>query len=302
MKSELRIAGSEGGPASESAAYDVCVPGVLPADQIALVETVHRKFLHAWAMDVSDYLQTPVAGEPGGTQQTSFPRFLADRAGDGCVVGFEVTPGPSRMFVSLGAGLVSTTLGLLLGAPAGTPDSGRNTFTEIEIHILSEFFDRLIFHLRTAWSAFGIGLEMLGIQPPTEVEPPSDGDNMLVLGSVLRFADRDEPFYVVLPPLMARLAMSVSRDDSDRTQVLGREDLIAALGRARVEVEAVLTGSTLRMSDLLAMEPGQTVCLGQPANAFLHCRINGISKFRGELIQNRDRVALIIERAAGSTA
>jgi flagellar motor switch protein FliM len=97
---------------------------------------------------------------------------------------------------------------------------------------------------------------------------------------------------------MARIAALESRRGSDTARLPVNEDLLAALGKARVEVEAVLTGSTLRMSDLLAMEPGQIVTLGQPANTPLHCRINGVNKFCGELIQNRERAALLIERPA----
>jgi len=71
-----------------------------------------------------------------------------------------------------------------------------------------------------------------------------------------------------------------------------RETILRALRRASVSVEAVLSGSTLRMGDLLAMEPGHVLMLAQPAGSPLECRINGKPKFRGEWINRGNRQTL----------
>jgi len=284
--------------AAPPANYDACTPGVLPASQIAIVEAVHRQFLHTWAQNLSEYLQTPVIAELGESRQTSFSQFLGDTGNEGCIITLELAPGPGKMFLALGVGLMLRTLGLLMGAPVDPAAPARTSVTAIELHILHEFFDRLILDLQAAWSACRIDFKLLGIQSPTDLEPPAEDDRMLILNSALRFADAAEPFSVALPPLMARLAAVESRDELRRSPLSVREGLRAALGRAKVEVQAVLTGSTLRMSDLLAMKPGQTVTLSQPANTPLQCLISGVPKFRGELIQSHDRAALLIERGA----
>jgi flagellar motor switch/type III secretory pathway protein FliN len=46
------------------------------------------------------------------------------------------------------------------------------------------------------------------------------------------------------------------------------------------------------MSDLLAMEPGQILMVGQTVGVPVECRINGKVKFRGELIQTGARRAI----------
>jgi flagellar motor switch protein FliM len=48
------------------------------------------------------------------------------------------------------------------------------------------------------------------------------------------------------------------------------------------------------MSELLAMEPGQVLRLGNPAGSSFDCVVNGKAKFQGELIRSGDRQALQI--------
>jgi flagellar motor switch protein FliM len=74
------------------------------------------------------------------------------------------------------------------------------------------------------------------------------------------------------------------------------------LGGATLQLEAVLCGSTLRMSDLGAMQPGQILMLGQPAGSALDCLVNGKAKFRGEWITQGDRPALQIDSLVESSA
>ena len=61
------------------------------------------------------------------------------------------------------------------------------------------------------------------------------------------------------------------------------------------EAEAVLAGPSLRMSDLLALEAGQVLVLGEAAGSQLECRINGKTVFRGDWIHQGNQGALQIQ-------
>ena len=60
-------------------------------------------------------------------------------------------------------------------------------------------------------------------------------------------------------------------------------------------MEAVLAGSSLRMSDLAAMEPGHVLMLAQAAGSPLMCLVNGKPKYRGEWITHGDRQAFQVD-------
>ena len=102
-----------------------------------------------------------------------------------------------------------------------------------------------------------------------------------------------ETFRIAVPAFLARLAALQSASaTAEEAPAPVREMILGALRRANVSVEAVLSGSTLRMGDLLAMEPGHVLMLAQPAGSPLECRINGKPKFRGEWIRHGNRQAL----------
>jgi flagellar motor switch protein FliM len=70
--------------------------------------------------------------------------------------------------------------------------------------------------------------------------------------------------------------------------------LLDAMLTAEARVEELLSGSSLCMRDLLALAPGKVLALGPPANCSVECVINGVSKFRAELISNGRNQALQI--------
>src|SRR5581483_4667842 len=166
------------------------------------------------------------------------------------------------------------------------------------MHLLRGFFDDLAGTLAAIWSSYGIGLALRSIRAGGDNTSAAEqqsrsaaSDAMIVLTSALRVGEDEELLLAAFPPLMARIAAMESGRQAGKGSP--REDLRSALGAARVEVDAVLSGSTMRMSDVLALAPGEIVLLNQQVTARLECRINGLPKFRGELIHSGKRPALL---------
>jgi len=273
-----------------------CVPGMLPAEQVALAERTHQQFLRALGEKLSQYLGTPVAATPAGIEQAPLAGFLS---GDdcGCLISLDLDPTGLQAFVALPAGLVFRTVGLLIGAPQDAAAPARETLTDIELHILHEFFDTLIRALRESWSISAVNFRLASIAAsPESRQTDAPAGTMVVLNSVLKVGEADESFRVALPALLVRLAaLEASRTAADPLAAAEGSDVLAALRTARLELEAVLEGSTLRMSDILAMEPGRILMLGHPAGSLFDCLVNGKLKFRGELIHVGEHQALLID-------
>jgi flagellar motor switch protein FliM len=282
-------------PAGARAAYDVCMPGMIPRHQMALLETIHSKFLQSWAAELGAQLRTPVAGEHRQFRPMLCSDFLAEYGRAGCLVTLDVHPPPGKVILALPAGLLLRVVASLIGAPADEVSSGRTSLTTIEMHILREFFENLIRSFGAPWSAYHAAFRLKEIQAAGSSNGGGDTESMVVLESSLRFGEDEELLRAAIPPLMVRLAANEGRQQPGANQSSVRDDLRAALGTAKVELEAVLAGSSMRISDVLALQPGEIVMLAQPVNARLECRINGLLKFRGELIHSRERAALMLE-------
>lgn len=275
--------------------YEGCPPDMFSADQLGLLERIHKDFLHLFEQEISSYLETAVAISMTGLQQMALKEFLSEEEGD-CLITLDVESVPGQAYLSLQNTFVTRVLDILLKTPTKDVSSGRTSITDIEIHILQEFFASLVGALQKAWEICGAHFKVVSIgSAPPDSPVASSGVSMMVVTSAVQFEDAPAQFRLALPALLVRVA-AVAAVDSASVHGSGgaHSDTLEALRTATLQVEALLDGSTLRMRDLLAMEPGQVLMLGKPAGSSFDCVVNGKAKFRGELLHSGGRQALQI--------
>jgi flagellar motor switch protein FliM len=278
-------------PVHSPSEYEACDPGALPSGQLAYVRTIQEKFLGAFAANLADRLETPVSGKLTAVQPISRSAFLQSVEDGGCLVTLSAEPVRGQALIALSPGLVAYLLRILLGAP---PSSGSEyrTVTEIELYILQEIFESFAIELTNAWKATGIAFRRASTGAR---ETAGWQGTMLAFECRLDFDDAQETFCVAAPAFLGRLAaLQLTTVVAEESPAPVREMILRALRGARVNVEAVLTGSTLRMGDLLAMEPGHILMLTQPVGSPVECRIGGKPKFRGEWIDHDNSQALLL--------
>jgi flagellar motor switch protein FliM len=279
-------------------AYDAVAPDLLPVDQVAFVETIHNHFLTALSQSLAAYLDTPCTATPAGIDQTPAAAFLESAEKDACLLTLQLTPIKGNSWITLGQGLVFRVLDILLGARPGATTGARAGITDIERHVLRELFELLMGALNTSWSPTGLGfhIDPAGSTGDVPAAAESDGATMILKCNV-RLGEAEELFRVAVPVLSVRLAILQSEEAAGLSpaQSPAHADLLDAVSSASLQLEAVLGGSSLRMSDLAAMQPGQVLVLGQPAGSPLDCLVNGKAKFRGEWITQGDRPAFQVD-------
>jgi len=259
---------------------------MLPADQLAAVEAMHRKFLQSVARRLGDALETSVSTDLSGIEQVDFSDFLRSCDGSACLIPLQAGARDSRALLELTPGFLHQVLALLIGAPedAERPQRG---ITGIERHILRECVDNLISDLRETWASRGVHLEAASIaQDDAPDERPVLEGPAVVFQSVLRLGGSEESVRLAVPALLVRLAVMGRQAKEAPPPAAARPVLLDAMLTAAVRVEALMSGPTVRMRDLLALTPGQVLVLGPPANCAVECGLNGLSKFRGELVSN----------------
>jgi len=281
-------------------AYDVCNPDRLPADRIAFVDAIHQQFLQSFGQALTSYLDMPVKANPDGIDQLPVAQFLAGGVEDACVISLDLAPTRGQAWVALSSRLVFHILDILLGAPQAGAPAARATVTEIERHVLREFFDTLAGTLVNAWAPSGISLRMVSIGTIEQVRQAADLDGTaLVLNCSVHIQEAEETFRVAVPVLAVRLA-ALQNERKAAAEVAGetaaRTAMLETVGGATLDVQAVLGGSVIRLGDLAAMQPGQILVLTQPAGSQLDCVVNGKTKFRGEWIALGDGHGLQLER------
>jgi flagellar motor switch protein FliM len=187
------------------------------------------------------------------------------------------------------SGLLIRVLDILLASPPDTSANLRGSVTEIELHILREFFDIVIRSLQGAWdSVYPVEFKLLctGIDEIRQTAMAGSDEVTLATGADLSIGDAHASFEIAMPGYLARLAEVQSRDQASHQSPAApvQENLLAALARASVHVEAVLQGASVRMGDLVAMRQGQILLLGTPPGSAFDCLVNGKAQFKGEMV------------------
>jgi flagellar motor switch protein FliM len=271
--------------------YEACAPGALPSEQMALVHAIQEKFLDAFALALAARLETRVTAHLVAAQPLDRSVFQQSGEDGGCLFTLDAEPVRSQALVEFSAGLVAYLLRVLLCTPPSSADSPR-AVTDIERHILHEIFESLAHELTAAWKAAGIAFRC---RSTGAREAIAGQDTMLVFECHLALDDAQEIFRIAVPALLARIAALQSASAAvEETPAPVREMIFGALRRGNVSVEAVLPNSTLRMRDLLAMEPGHVLLVAQAAGSPVECRIGGKPKFRGDWIRHANRHALVL--------
>jgi flagellar motor switch protein FliM len=280
-------------PVPGSNAIDACPPGLLPAGLIGFFTDLQEDFLRGLARGLSEYLEATVSASLTSTAQSSCADFLAENQVDVCRVILDMEGGRGQAYLGVSAGLVSRTLGVLLAIPADSPLPPRDAVTEIEFHVMHRFFEILTQELKRAWEPSRLTFTARPMGEGAERPAEATEETLLVMNCTVKFSGGEEALRLAVPALLVRLvALQREEDALLAPAVTPHPGLLDAVRHAAVDVEAVLAGSSVRMSDLLAMEPGQILMVGQTVGVPVECRINGKVKFRGELIQTGARRAI----------
>ena len=79
----------------------------------------------------------------------------------------------------------------------------------------------------------------------------------------------------------------------DRSEEIGR-----GLGATKVNLIGYVAQTTIRMSELLNLQPGDILKTTKPANGEMIIQVQGLNKFAGKLGKHKDNLALKITRRA----
>lgn len=291
------------GLVTENENFPACPPGHLPAGFAQAAERIHRAFLDILAPALAGMLQTSVSTTLVPPSQSISADFLEEHESAGCLVALDLSPLNGCAILSFSRELLFGVLDIFTATPAIADNTPRETVTAIELHILQEFFDAFREALNNAWRpVYPLAFDILAIGPEKSRQAAAAQNHqaMIVLKSRIQFGEGDAAFEIAIPGFLLRLADVKARQLPAREGVADQvqESLLAALGEAALQVDAVLNGSGVRIGDLLGIRPGQILSLGTPPDAIFECLVNGKSRFKGEMIAGGGRQAFRIDAPA----
>jgi flagellar motor switch protein FliM len=302
---------SDAGPDNSAAqvdirTYDFKRPERVSKDQMRALEGLHEGFSRNLGAALSGYLRTIVEVKIRSIEQLTFAEFTYSLPTPTSFTLLSAAPLEGQICMEISPLIIYPIIDRMLGGSNAELYVPQRPLTQIEQRLANRIIERAIDALTEAWENIAeISFEvqqhesnpqLVQIVPPNEV--------VVVINFEVKMGDRAGsmslcvPFNVIEPlihNLTTRDWFGFQRKQKQEHQ---RDSLMENLEDAKLRIRAYLGQTTIKVSDLLSMEPGDVLKTRKEVTDDLILQIEGKSKFAGKAGQFRDHRAFHIVRQA----
>ena len=311
LGSDAEVAIAPGRPAAATRdtqvqPYDFKRPERVSKEQMRSLESLHETFSRNFGAGLSGHLRTIVEVSIISIEQMTYSEFLQLLPNPTCMQVLSCQPLEGSMILEINPLIIFPIIDRLLGGgneAAFIPD---RALTDIETTLVRCIIERATDTLREAWMPVteidfqAVRSEsnpaMVQIVPPNEV--------VVVMGFEIGTGGRSGMMSLCIPfnviePIMSEFSghnWSVyNRSDEDQTS---KQRLATSIGGTVVELTAYLAETTITLSELMQLKPGDILKTDKSANSDLQITVNGQPKFRGKPGVYKEHKALGLTRFA----
>jgi flagellar motor switch protein FliM len=284
--------------------YDFKRPERVSKDQMRALETLHEGFSRNFGAALSGFLRTIMEVKVANIEQMTFSEFTHSLPNPTCFNLLTAEPLDGNMCLEISPLIIYPVIDRLLGGSNADLFIPQRPLTAIELRLVGKIIARAMTALGEAWAnvlPMHFGLQESESNPAlVQIVPPNEV--VVVVGFELKMGGRAGTMslcipYNVIEPVIDKLSNQTwaaykrgRRDQSLRTR------LASHLEAAQVTVTSVLANTTIRLTDLLALQPGDVILTEKPAGAPLTLLVEGKRKFIGNLGQYRGNRAFKVQR------
>ena len=284
--------------------YDFKRPERVSKDQMRALEALHEGFGRNFGAALSGYLRTIVEVTVANIEQLTYSEFIHSLPNPTCFNLLKAEQLDGQLCLEISPLIIYPIIDRLLGGSNADLFIPQRPLTQIEQRLVQRITDRATHFLSEAWSNltpvtfsvqdFESNPQLVQIVPPNET--------VVVVGFELKMGNRAGTMslcipYNVIEPIMGVLAaqnwFSYQRKGShdDHLRKLTRN-----VNSAPVELRAFLAQTTIKVSDLMALSPGDIITTEKAANADALIQIEGKNKFLGQIGKFRGSKSIRIVR------
>jgi flagellar motor switch protein FliM len=299
-----QVFGSKGKAPLDVQIYDFKRPERVSKDQMRALEALHEGFGRNLGAALSGYLRTIIEVSVAQIEQLTYSEFIHSLPNPTCFNLLKAEQLDGQLCLEISPLIVYPIIDRLLGGSNADLFIPQRPLTQIEQRLVQRITDRATHHLSEAWSNltpltfsvqdFESNPQLVQIVPPNET--------VVVVGFDLKMGNRTGTMslcipYNVIEPIMGLLA---AQNWFSYQRKGATEDFVRKLTRnvnsAAVEMRAFLARTTIRMSDLLSLRPGDIITTERPCDSEAFVQVEGKLKFLGRVGQLRGNRALCVTK------
>ncbi len=285
--------------------YDFKRPERVSKDQMRALENLHEGFARNYGAALSGFLRTIVEVKVANIEQMTFSEFTHSLPNPTCfnLLGADNLDG--NFCLEISPLIIYPVIDRLLGGSNADLFIPQRPLTAIEGRLVQKILDRGMSAMSEAWHAvtplkFALketesNPQLVQIVPPNEV--------VVVVGFEMKMGGRAGTMSLCIPyktiePLIEKLGnQSWGQYRKGRRDKLARSRVAGNLEAAKVTVSTVLANTTMKLSELMNLQPGDVLITEKPARSPLVLKVGEKPKFIGNIGQFRGSRAFRVERA-----
>jgi flagellar motor switch protein FliM len=281
--------------------YDFRRPDRIAKDQLRSIHLLHDNFARNLASSLSGYLRAYVIVNLVSVEQLSFAEFTQCLPSPTVLVALGMKPFDGNAVMELNPSLVFPLLEMLLGGNGKGAALSRET-TEIEQSILDTLFRIILHDLSLAWQVVAnLTFSVEGRETePQLLQILAPNEAVVSIGLEIRVGDNTGLMNIGMPSIIIKMLRnkfdqqwSVRKSDST---VAEQTRMLNLLKPTNLHLDARLEGSTLRVQDLMTIEPGHILNFDHPLDRPVRLSVNGQNKYEGQLVATRNKKCFQVEK------
>jgi flagellar motor switch protein FliM len=289
--------------------YDFKRPERVSKDQMRALEALHEGFGRNFGAAISGYLRTIIEVSVAHIEQLTYSEFIHSLPNPTCFNLLKAEQLDGQLCLEISPLIIYPIVDRLLGGSNAELFIPQRPLTQIEQRLVQRITDRATHHLSEAWSNltpvtfrvedFESNPQLVQIVPPNET--------VVVIGFELKMGNRAGTMslcipYNVIEPIMGMLAaqnwFSYQRKGSQDDHL---RKLTKNVSNAPVQIRAFLAQTTIRLNDLLSMQPGDLITTDKECSRDVLIQVEGKNKLLAQIGQFKGNRAVRITKVLEQT-
>lgn len=275
--------------------YNFRRPDRVSREQMRSLHFMHDRFARNFSSSLSAYLRTITEVNLVSVEQLSYQEFLLSVPDPTCFNAISIRPLEGAFALEVNPQLVFPIIDKMLGGP-GEPLKAMRTMTDIEQSIFDGILKLILEDLRESWKGIidlDFKIQARETSPQLiQIVAPNEVVLLVVfevkMGSVVGMVNLAIPS-IILEPVASKFDQEMYTGYKKSANFEEARLLMESLKRCMMTSCAEIRGTHLRLSDILALQPGDIVPLTKRFDAVLDLTVDGIPRYQGYVALNANQ-------------
>lgn len=283
--------------------YDFRRPDKFAKDQLRTLEIIHENFGRLLNNFLSGYLRTFVEVNVMSVQSFIYSEF-SDSIANPAILGIvDFAPFEGEIIVDISSEIAFCIIERVLGGLSKAGPNESRTLTEIEMTLIKNVLLKVISLLREPWdNIVELNPRLKNIETNSQfAQIVSPSESIALITFNIKVGDNEGMINICIPhfviePILPNLSSRLWFASSNKRAVKGSELSVIAKGIAnsRVTMTAELGKSRLSVSELMNLQKGDIILLGQKVNEPLDVKVENRLKFKAKPGLKKKNIAIQI--------